>query len=277
MTDPAQNVKPDEHTAERTRQRVRRVHTSSIIRAGKGPRTLLGKRRSSQNSLKHGIFSKAVVLKNESQAEFDSVVNGLREHYHPVGTLEVILVEKLAATSWRQRRLLLAEAAEIQIDIESIESNEEVATLERRIELLRELKACIKVNGLNQEADKQLLSLIYRDLPSQSRNYGLVGLYSSVPATATECDRKEWQLSVLCMIDNEIDTFEKCRSEALHRVKLRSQRAGVPEDPRLGQFLRYGASLDREFDRTLSQLEREQRMRLGQPVAPRIDVNVSPS
>jgi pyruvate kinase len=30
-------------------------------------------------------------------------------------------------------------------------------------------------------------------------------------------------------------------------------------------------------DRTLSQLERAQRMRLGQPVAPRIDVNVSSS
>jgi hypothetical protein len=37
----------------------------------------------------------------------------------------------------------------------------------------------------------------------------------------------------------------------------------------------YEAHLDRAFDRTLSQLERLQRMRLGQPTPPEIKVNVS--
>jgi hypothetical protein len=40
---------------------------------------------------------------------------------------------------------------------------------------------------------------------------------------------------------------------------------------------RYEVSLDRALDRTLNQLERYQRMRLGQPVAPPINVNLSSS
>ena len=43
----------------------------------------------------------------------------------------------------------------------------------------------------------------------------------------------------------------------------------------LGSLLRYEAHLSREFDRTLNQLERIRRLRRGQPVASRIDVNVS--
>lgn len=41
------------------------------------------------------------------------------------------------------------------------------------------------------------------------------------------------------------------------------------------RLLRYEAGIERAFDRTLRQLERLQRMRLGQPVPPPIDVSVS--
>jgi hypothetical protein len=43
----------------------------------------------------------------------------------------------------------------------------------------------------------------------------------------------------------------------------------------LNRFPRYEASIDRAFDRTLTQLERVQRMRLGQPVAPPIKLDIS--
>ena len=45
----------------------------------------------------------------------------------------------------------------------------------------------------------------------------------------------------------------------------------------LNRFPRYEASIERGFDRTLTQLERIQRMRLGQPVAPpvKVDLNIS--
>jgi len=43
----------------------------------------------------------------------------------------------------------------------------------------------------------------------------------------------------------------------------------------LDRLLRYEASLERTFDRTLNQLERLQRMRLGQPVPPPVKVELS--
>jgi hypothetical protein len=52
----------------------------------------------------------------------------------------------------------------------------------------------------------------------------------------------------------------------------------VSEQPNiLDRFPRYETSIDRAFDRTLTQLERYQRMRLGQPVAPPIKVDISSS
>jgi hypothetical protein len=42
-------------------------------------------------------------------------------------------------------------------------------------------------------------------------------------------------------------------------------------------LIRYGTAIDRAIDRTLAQLERAQRIRLGQQVFPQIDVNVSSS
>lgn len=52
-------------------------------------------------------------------------------------------------------------------------------------------------------------------------------------------------------------------------------RRSVPKSEWLDRVLRYEASLERGFDRTLGQLERLQRMRLGQPVTPRVDVTIS--
>ena len=52
----------------------------------------------------------------------------------------------------------------------------------------------------------------------------------------------------------------------------------VVEQPNvLDRFPRYETSIDRAFDRTLTQLERYQRMRLGQPVVPPIKVDISSS
>jgi hypothetical protein len=59
------------------------------------------------------------------------------------------------------------------------------------------------------------------------------------------------------------------------RMEIEALRLVVPESPALDRLLRYAASLDRSFDRTLSQLERLQRMRLGQPVLPKLEVRHS--
>jgi hypothetical protein len=60
-------------------------------------------------------------------------------------------------------------------------------------------------------------------------------------------------------------------------MKLEAVSQHVPLTPQFDHLLRYEASLERNFDRTLSQLERVQRMRLGQPVLPKLEVHHSVS
>jgi len=76
-----------------------------------GPRTEEGKARSSQNSLKHGVFAKTIVLPGESQEEFDALLAGLRKDHKPEGETESNLVRGLAEIQWRLDRLRRYEAA----------------------------------------------------------------------------------------------------------------------------------------------------------------------
>jgi hypothetical protein len=59
------------------------------------------------------------------------------------------------------------------------------------------------------------------------------------------------------------------------REALENQSSGVPEPARLDRLLRYGASLQRDYDRSLNQLERLLRARKGQTALTTLNVNVS--
>ena len=81
--------------------------------SSRGPRSAIGKQRSKYNALKHGLFAKVVLLSHESRARFDALLLGLQHDLKPIGLLEEALVEKLATSLWRYRRLLQAESAEL--------------------------------------------------------------------------------------------------------------------------------------------------------------------
>lgn len=79
-----------------------------------GPRTLRGKENSKYNALKHGLLSHVVVLpgreNDESQEEYDDLVNSLRDDLRPCGAMQEYLVTKIAADMWILRRRYRAEA-----------------------------------------------------------------------------------------------------------------------------------------------------------------------
>lgn len=78
-----------------------------------GPITLAGKQISSGNARTHGILSRELLLPNENPAEFSQLLDELIADLKPSGTLEFSLVERIAMTLWRQRRLARAERADI--------------------------------------------------------------------------------------------------------------------------------------------------------------------
>src|SRR3954469_13301768 len=63
------------------------------------------------NALRHGVLSRYTVLPWEEADEYDVLLAALVAEHQPQGPTEEHLVEELAGTIWRKRRLRLAEAA----------------------------------------------------------------------------------------------------------------------------------------------------------------------
>jgi len=82
-----------------------------------GPRTEIGKKIVARNAMKHGFFSKFLLIShpdgNEDPIEYQNFYAGIREHYQPFDFLEELFVEKIAVWSWRLRRLLRYENGQI--------------------------------------------------------------------------------------------------------------------------------------------------------------------
>jgi hypothetical protein len=292
----------------------KRLHLESSPKRGTGPRTENGKQRSSRNSIKHGIFSDVPFLRGERRETFESLLRGLHLSIDPVGQLEELLVEKLAMLTWRYRRLLVAENAELTKNTEFLESDEcerealeaerigissstsingglmsNIANgdvLDRCLEYLAVLLERIRVNGFNVNGDVEILERLYGDRPQLNETlrefYAVWHDTSKVPEAERQLrgydDPEQCEKNALIYISEEIrilKAYKKAReSNKSERTKLEILARNIPNTSALDQLLRYEASLERSFDRTLNQLERLQRMRRGQPVTPRIDVNI---
>ncbi len=74
-----------------------------------GPRTTEGKKTSSKNAGKHLVFANEVVAEGEDRALFAQLLNQLVQELSPETQIEISLVERIAITSWRERRLVVAE------------------------------------------------------------------------------------------------------------------------------------------------------------------------
>jgi hypothetical protein len=88
----------------------------------RGPVTPEGRRNSSRNSLRHGLFSRAVVLDNESPRRFQSLIDSLFRQFQPETPVEAFLIEKMAAAQWRQIRSWGLEQASISHQVRNQES-----------------------------------------------------------------------------------------------------------------------------------------------------------
>lgn len=219
-----------------------------------------------------GIFSK-VVLKTESQADYDSLVTGLRDACQPKGTLEEILVQKLAAILWRYRRLITAESGEI---------GENLSSLGRTVMRLKERDRLESEALRRQESEQGVIGMVYDDpglLSDCLRE--LQNLWDRVKAKGESSLSAAEDKAVLTKlygrptipsgnIAKEIqrlteiqNALNECQPE---RTELEQLRRNLPDADRMERLLRYEASLERAFDRTLAQLERLQGMRVGQPV-----------
>ena len=285
----------------------------AVVHRATGPRTSAGKYRSSRNALKSGIFSKALLVRNESRVEYASLLNGLREDLQPQGTLETVLVENLAAITWRKRRLVQAENAEIETTtrfkfLDSIQAqrvevwdrlragetsggmlrpSSNPSLIQEAAAILTLFRKRIEVVGFPKDDDPWLLRKLYGLEHDGAVPFCLWRIFAFYSKLATEAPNgnenpdslDELKKEAIRLFDEEIETLES-QAELLQSVHgekraYESTAALIPSQDAMDRFVRYEAHLTREFDRILNQLERVQRMRRGQPAPPTLNVNVS--
>ena len=75
-----------------------------------GAQTVEGKAIVARNAIKHGIFTRDLVIDHdkhkESASEYQELLDGLINSLKPEGQMEWLLVEKITADYWRLRRVL---------------------------------------------------------------------------------------------------------------------------------------------------------------------------
>jgi hypothetical protein len=62
-------------------------------------------KKGNKNSLKHGLFTKEILLPNESPEEFEQLHQAFRLQYNPIGEAGEAIVRDLAAIQWQIGRL----------------------------------------------------------------------------------------------------------------------------------------------------------------------------
>lgn len=82
-----------------------------------GPTTANGKMIVSTNAVKHGVFTKDLILssdlEHENKDEYQEILNNLIDCLSPCNQMESLLVEKIAVDFWRLRRTIRFETGSI--------------------------------------------------------------------------------------------------------------------------------------------------------------------
>ena len=102
-----------------------------------GPRTPAGKAAAALNSMKHGLLSRASLVKGEREADLVDFGKRFRSHLVPRGELELLLADRIVSTAWRLRRAVAVETENFSGREETLPNafsgygGETVATLSR--------------------------------------------------------------------------------------------------------------------------------------------------
>lgn len=275
-----------------------------------GPRTPRGKQKSRYNALKHGIFAQVVLRGSalkESKADYLNLLQSFREGFQPAGGAEEFLVEKLAMLAWRKARAVRAEAAIIMKQTEFLRADRETRLkrasegdqiesailgggiarrsknpylMAKAVKMLEALEGAIQERGFDSQVDEGLLRGLYGDQGYRDGVFSLYRFFSDeVKKAPDDPARKIEQQAFLKALRTEIRRLEGEMVDLAAReereLPLVEESLAIPGEEELDRLLRYETRLDGSFERTLQQLERLQRLRLGQPVPPTVKVDVT--
>jgi hypothetical protein len=106
-----------------------------------GPKTAAGKSNARLNALKHGVRSSPHLSTSEDAGVYESLLLGLRDAFDPQDVFEEYLVSSVATSLWRRERALRAEAACLNLDVDSVDSRHEAEDAARLSDITHKLLA----------------------------------------------------------------------------------------------------------------------------------------
>jgi hypothetical protein len=110
--------KKDKKMSSRQKRKQARLNGAKAA----GTKSPAGIQKSSANSLKHGLTGKAIVLTNESQAQFDDLHQTYVLEFRPKSGVEMDLIDQMVAGQWRLRRIWRMQTAALDLKIDRQEA-----------------------------------------------------------------------------------------------------------------------------------------------------------
>jgi len=246
-----------------------------------GPKTKNGQAVASLNASRHGLFSSRLLLEDEDPAEFHELLADLRATLRPVGAVELGLIERIAVTMWRQRRLMRAETAtlhlsrqpkkiasgvssELALDFGSELKEDDLAPYDaeqaewcekvlEEIEALEELDFEIEFNRL-----AKAVPLLFAQLKSDAEDDG-----EDIAAYLKDYDKglRGYAMYIARWCREELRRAEKRPHVSALADQLRAKRLVLPPDT-LALFTRYQTTLDNQLYKALRAFRETQEWRL---------------
>lgn len=125
-----------------------------------GPRSIQGKKISSQNALKTGLDAKAEIIRGENQADYETLIAEYYARFHPGVPEERCLVDALIKAEWFGRRYMAVETAVWERDFSNSSSVSPGLTYMRQSDVLARVDRRINSAQRNFSSMlKQLLAL----------------------------------------------------------------------------------------------------------------------
>lgn len=259
-----------------------------------GAKTEDGKAIVKLNAVKHGILSDAVVIpKGEGQERKEAYLrlyNGLWDYFKPDGAMEDALVEQIAVTLWRKRRVLRFELGCLRKQLDrytedyegsnahGLNAQQGLSNARRDAAFAQECIAALQggVDILSDEGAEEwaedYAKLAAQDYFSRTKSEN----EEDADGPALRDWLKEQGLTDEALRNGLIAIHQTALKDAQEKIKpLEAQAAleleqaallaSLPEDEAdLDKIIRYEASLDRQLYKAINQLERLQRRRKGE-------------
>jgi hypothetical protein len=282
-----------------------------------GVKTKEGKAIVKFNALKHGLLSKEVVVTigegAEDPEEFNALLEDLKTQLAPEGTLEEMLVEKVAVAYWRLRRAYRYEVGLIRQELDTATDDfyNEISWDKQKInkpdeEIDHKIKQ--QKEGIEYwKKDRRDLCKMHKDgkpleeIYDWEENWSL--LYDKVSEIVPDeslDDDERWTMQLREFLINkaswnddriwqglieicdekikecteEINGLNRQRKKNKLKLQVIKKLGSIPTKDELDRLLRYEGAIERQLYKAMNQLERLQRMRVGDNVPAPVEVDV---